>query len=383
MASGGNKSDADSRTRDEIAAVKNKYNDIVKVISNVDDVISIKTAEVDVCCKFHLTASYPDVVPIITTESSYLTSEKTLELTSCLRNKASTLSGHRRLYILIEECKQWMDDELCEHFAHDSKHQDSSHKEKRKKAKKKSKSKQEETDMKANIQNEVDVKRECAEIRPVETIKSEADGSTKWTKGFNYFITMRIQDAALLDELETTKDWIETRYPQYQGYLMPRNRLHLTFEVLRLESESDEIKCAQAFECVKDKLTLLMRNSGDLLFEGLTHFPNFNKVIFAEVMYPSSLNQLIKAIRDVLWEAGIKIESKRFVAHLSLYRVSKTEYHSKDWPRAPLQLCKYDGVIFGSQKVDNLHVCEMGSCATDDENVSGIPFYRSIWKLEI
>lgn len=196
----------------------------------------------------------------------------------------------------------------------------------------------------------------------------------------NHFVAIQINDKQTIKNLVDEQEDFVSRYPTFKDFTVPSSSFHLTLSVLQLDTDVDIKVCIQAMNQVKTKLEDLAKKAGILTFQGLGCFNT--KVIFAKVKFSDDFLVLVDAIRNTIKDAGIELEHKPLKAHVTLFNVSKSVFKDRRWYKGPLTLASYFDLdpYFGSQAINNIKVCEMGTFPTEDEETV---FYKSIFNMKI
>ncbi|KAL4226768.1 hypothetical protein ACF0H5_014747 [Mactra antiquata] len=190
----------------------------------------------------------------------------------------------------------------------------------------------------------------------------------------NYFTAIQLTDQDTVRNLVSIQDAILTRHPKYEPYRIQPNGFHLTLNVLLLDSSRDVDVCVDAMKKVSSDLKDLMLATKPLVFEGVDNFDTC-KVIFAKVGFSQEFLSLVDKINQTMNDSGLRVDMKSLKPHVTLFNVSWSTFKSMDWKKENIMLNDYATFKFGSQPVNNVQVCRMGTLPT------GHGFYRSIFKL--
>lgn len=189
---------------------------------------------------------------------------------------------------------------------------------------------------------------------------------------YNYFVAVHVKEEKLINELIQVQDEIIKSYPAYEAFRIPRNGFHVTLAVMAINSKEEERGCVQAVNQSEHMISSLARDCGALTFNGIGIFSP--KVIFTHVRYSGVFRELTQAFRQSIQEASITVEDKPFNAHLTLFKVPQSRLRTLQLPKR-LECGSLTGKDFGTQAVNNIHMCKMG-------NIECVPdkfCYEDIW----
>ncbi|XP_060586861.1 uncharacterized protein LOC132742445 [Ruditapes philippinarum] len=203
----------------------------------------------------------------------------------------------------------------------------------------------------------------------------DMQGKKQTNKRPNFFVALQITDTNTIEKLVDAQKQVIKRYPNYADYKIPANGFHLTLSVLKLDNKSNYKACFEAMNQAKSKLEKLARNTEPLIFQGLDHFNE--RVIYAKVKYSQQFLALVDEIRVI--NAGFDVGSSRssFKPHLTLFKVGRSgSFERKD---ILLNIFNEPDCPFGSQAIDNIQVCRMGTLPRGEST----EFYENIFRLDI
>jgi 2'-5' RNA ligase len=191
----------------------------------------------------------------------------------------------------------------------------------------------------------------------------------------NFFVALQITDTNTIEKLLDVQNQVIKWYPSYTDHKIPANGFHLTLSVLKLENTSDNQACFDAMNQAKSKLEKLARNTEPLILQDLDHFNR--RVIYAKVKYSQQFLALVDEIRDIFINAGFDVGSSSFKPHLTLFNVRRSVcLERKD---ILLNAFNDSDCPFGSQAIDNIQVCRMGTLPKGDST----EFYENIFRFDM
>ena len=171
----------------------------------------------------------------------------------------------------------------------------------------------------------------------------------------NYFLCLQIQDENLVGKFTEGQRQIIKMYPFYKDYIINKNGFHVTLGVLNLKTNVDVRTAATAMERMSDQVRDDMRKIRPLYFQGLGNFGT--KTVFVKVECTPAFRDLIEDIATKLRDASVHVLPYDFVPHLTLFKVPKSVSQTP----APPNLQSFNDLEFGSQPMDNVHLCKMGT----------------------
>ena len=173
----------------------------------------------------------------------------------------------------------------------------------------------------------------------------------------NFFLGLRLQDEETIKALVDAQRQVVELYPWYRQHVINKNGFHLTLRLLCLTSDDEIRTCAAAMKNITNEVQDYLKKIEPLSFESLDHFgPN---VIFVKVIYTAAFIDLLDFISNKLSEAGVNIVSHNLNPHITLIKVPKSA--RPKGKRSPPILLRFADVEFGSQAIDNIHLCQMGT----------------------
>ena len=188
-------------------------------------------------------------------------------------------------------------------------------------------------------------------------------------------MALQITDRSTIEKLKDIQKQILSWYPRYSEHKIPENGFHLTLSVLKLDNTSDKQACFEVMNQAKTKLEKLARSTEPLVIQGLDHFSE--RVIYAKVKFSQQFLALVDEIREILIKSGFHVGTCSFKPHLTLFNVRR----SVRLQREDILLNVFDesDCSFGSQVIDNIQVCRMGTLPKEEST----EFYESLFHLKI
>lgn len=226
----------------------------------------------------------------------------------------------------------------------------------------------------------------CATVEPKapedetksQTVKSQQQSKASASPKFNHFVALQITDKAVIQNVGAMQERFLAKYPQFKDSRYPINGLHLTLAVFRIDTDDERRTCVEVMKGAAKDFEQMAKVTRPLSFQGLDSFST--KVIFARVIVSREFLDLVDTIRHRLSKAGFKVESFAFKPHLTLFKVPHSVYISSKWQKGGLVLTPFKETDFGSQPVNNIQVCRMGTLP-EEEGAGG--FYENIFKMDI
>ena len=182
-------------------------------------------------------------------------------------------------------------------------------------------------------------------------------------KNSNYFLGLQIQDEKLVKQLVDVQRQIIEMYPFYKDYIINKNGFHLTLRLLNLKCVDDVRTAATTMKQISHQVKDYMQKIKPLYFQGLDHFGP--KVVYVKVKYTAAFLDLIEYIATQLLDAGVHVLSQHLVPHLTLFKIPKS-VKQKGRPEPPI-LLRFNDLELGTQLIDNVHLCQMGTLTENSE----------------
>ncbi|KAG8197628.1 hypothetical protein JTE90_001558 [Oedothorax gibbosus] len=189
----------------------------------------------------------------------------------------------------------------------------------------------------------------------------------------NFFIAARIEAEETVSNLKEVSDYIKARDEFLGECCIPPEMLHMTFNILKLDSASDVCNAVEALKSVADRnLSPVTLN-----LEGLDTFKH--RVLFARLEENDKLMELRNKLVEELVSRNVVITDRfSFVPHVTIAKLSRPVSrlrHSK-YIDQYLYL-KFEDNVFGTQIVKNLYLCEMGAARREDG------FYKCAFEISL
>ena len=176
-------------------------------------------------------------------------------------------------------------------------------------------------------------------------------------KDSNFFLALQIKDEELIKNLVDVQRQVLEMYPVYKDYMINRNGFHITLRLLNLANDDDIRTSAAVIKAVRDQVIDYMHKIEPLNFQGLDHFGP--KVVYVKVKSTTAFRDLIESLSARLLDAGVNVLTQHLVPHVTLFKVPKSA--SRKMSREPPILLRFNDTYLGSQRLDNIHLCQMGT----------------------
>ncbi|XP_013790887.1 uncharacterized protein LOC106474741 [Limulus polyphemus] len=193
----------------------------------------------------------------------------------------------------------------------------------------------------------------------------------------NFFIAVRLTEPDVLDKILEVRDHIQSLEPVLKECCMNRETFHLTLSMLHLESVAEINQASRAIHLIKDELCDFINPHIELQLRGLDNFEQ--RVVYVCVENQPSFITFVEKVQQLLEREGVTLANNfSFVPHVTLLKVNRpvsrlrrTKYID------PSLYLKFAQNHFGSMKIDNIHLCEIG----DHRRKDG--FYQCVTQLTL
>ncbi|GFY37539.1 leukocyte receptor cluster member 9 [Trichonephila inaurata madagascariensis] len=189
----------------------------------------------------------------------------------------------------------------------------------------------------------------------------------------NFFIAARIENENTVSKLKEVTDYIKSKDELLGECCISSAMFHMTFSILKLDSPADICDAIAAMQAVSlQKLPLVNLN-----LEGLDNF--HHRVLYSRVEENENLLNLRNALINELVSRNVTITDRfSFVPHVTVAKLSRpvTRLRHSKYIDQYLYL-KFEDDEFGSEKVSNLYLCEMGAARREDG------FYRCAHEISL
>lgn len=189
----------------------------------------------------------------------------------------------------------------------------------------------------------------------------------------NFFIAARIENVDTVSKLKEVSDYIISKEELLGECCVSPAMYHMTFSILKLDSPADICDAVAAMQAVSlQKLPLVTLN-----LEGLDNF--HHRVLYSRVEDNENLLKLRNALINQLVSRNVTITDRySFVPHVTVAKLSRpvTKLRHSKYLDQFLYL-KFEDNEFGSEKVCNLYLCEMGAARREDG------FYRCAHEISL
>lgn len=182
----------------------------------------------------------------------------------------------------------------------------------------------------------------------------------------NHFVALRISNDDITNTAEDIQNIILEHEPQYSECCIPPKALHITLCTLGLDTPEQISNAVQALKKIKPELEAIVPKDKPIIMKGVEQF--FNRVLYAKVECPPEFYQFVEHLKLCLKEAGVDIRDNHdFVPHMTVMKITRPVARATG--KKYISPWLYSGqaeVDFGTQVVDNVHLCEMGFGRQDD-----------------
>lgn len=192
-----------------------------------------------------------------------------------------------------------------------------------------------------------------------------------------HFLALRITSEDIKSMANHIQDSIVEHEPHYEECCIPSSSLHVTLCTLGLDTPEQVANAVQVVQKIKPELENILSSATKLKFRNIQNF--FNRVLYAEADCPPEFMKMVDHLRLCLRESGIEIrDSHDFVPHMTIMKVSRpvAKATGKKYI-APWLYSNQSNIEFGTQVVNNIHLCEMGISRREDG------FYMTPVSLEL
>lgn len=182
----------------------------------------------------------------------------------------------------------------------------------------------------------------------------------------NHFLALRLSSDDIKQTAEHIQNIILEHEPQYQECCMPPSALHITLCTLGLDTPEQVAHAVQALQKFKSELESIVPKDKPIVLKGIEQF--FNRVLYAKVQCPPEFYKFVEHLNLCLKEEGIDIRDNHdFVPHMTVMKITRPVARATGKKYiSPWLYSSQAEVDFGSQVVDNVHLCEMGISRQDD-----------------
>ncbi|OWF55848.1 uncharacterized protein LOC110454544 [Mizuhopecten yessoensis] len=182
----------------------------------------------------------------------------------------------------------------------------------------------------------------------------------------NHFLALRISSEDIRNTAEDIQNIILEHEPQYSECCIPPRALHITLCTLGLDTLEQVANAVRALNKIKPELETLVPKDKPIVMKGVEQF--FNRVLYAKVECPPEFYQFVEHLKLCLKEEGIEIRDNHdFVPHMTVMKITRPVARATGKKYiSPWLYSSQAEVDFGTQAVDNIHLCEMGFGRQDD-----------------
>eukprot|EP00127_Corallochytrium_limacisporum_P005130 Clim_evm36s199 gene=Clim_evmTU36s199 len=193
----------------------------------------------------------------------------------------------------------------------------------------------------------------------------------------NYFISWRLRDPQLLEQLLLHQNRIKSLQPKLKSLLVKPTKFHITFGVFTVYTDEEREKAREAFQLCRDKVSALLKEPLTVNFKGVKSISN--RVLYASVDDEDHegvdlLTKISTILRNTMTENGVPcLDNRAFLPHITLAK----HRDSKLLKQAPIteQMCDTN-IELGT---DTLSELELSSMKTVDE----VGYYGCLEKIVI
>lgn len=192
-----------------------------------------------------------------------------------------------------------------------------------------------------------------------------------------HFLALRITSDDIKNMANHIQDTIVEHEPHYEECCIPSSSLHVTLCTVGLDTPGQIANAVQVMQKIKPEIENILSSETKLKFQNIQNF--FNRVLYAEADCPSDFMKMVDHLRLCLRENGIEIrDSHDFVPHMTIMKVTRPVARATGKKYiAPWLYSNKSDIEFGTQTVNNIHLCEMGLNRREDG------FYMTPISLEL
>ena len=193
----------------------------------------------------------------------------------------------------------------------------------------------------------------------------------------NHFLALRITNDDIRKVVEGIQDVILEHEPSYEQCCIPLNALHITLCTVGLDTPEQVAHACDVLKNIKSELSAMIPKDKSIVFKGMENF--FNRVLYAKCICPDEFLSMVDHLKLCLKQEGIEIRDNHdFVPHMTLMKITRPVARATGKKYiAPWLYSRSQDIEFGTQNMDNIHLCSMGL----DRQTDG--FYITPQRIEL
>lgn len=193
----------------------------------------------------------------------------------------------------------------------------------------------------------------------------------------NHFLALRITNDDIKKVVEGIQDSILDHEPMYAECCIPLNALHITLCTVGLDTPEQVAHACDVLKKIQPELSEMVPSGTTVIFKGMENF--FNRVLYAKCVCPTEFTNMVDHLKLCLKQEGIDIRDNHdFVPHMTIMKVTRPVARATGKKYiAPWLYSNSQNIDFGTQVLDNIHLCSMGI----DRQADG--FYIAPAKIEL
>ncbi|XP_070580897.1 leukocyte receptor cluster member 9-like [Ptychodera flava] len=194
----------------------------------------------------------------------------------------------------------------------------------------------------------------------------------------NYFLALRITDKDILAAVQQVQEKMVETEPRLASCCIPPTKLHLTICTMRIDSESQMKTACGVLKDLKHEISRLLPPATLLKFDGLNVFRD--RVLYAAPQPEPALLKFYDHITSLFRAAGVNLAGTRdeYTPHMTIVKLTRSV--AKQLRNPCLEEASYYEYLddyFGTQAIESLHLCSMGSGQRHDG------FYQTAMSLDV
>lgn len=181
-----------------------------------------------------------------------------------------------------------------------------------------------------------------------------------------HFLALRITNPAIHAAVSEVHRDILDMIPGYAESLIPCERLHITLCCLGLDTDDQIHYAARKLKEMKEKLVAFEPEKIEVKLEDVDHF--YHNCLYAKVRPNPKLMEFANFVRKEVKDIGIECRDVfDFVPHMTILKLMRQKFRENHTRYFDSRIyTSYSGEKFGSQFVDNIHLCSMSDGREED-----------------
>ncbi|ELU05340.1 hypothetical protein CAPTEDRAFT_103131 [Capitella teleta] len=181
-----------------------------------------------------------------------------------------------------------------------------------------------------------------------------------------HFLALRITNPAIRDMVSEVQSDILDKISDYADGIIPCERLHITLCCLGLDTEEAVMRAADKLESLKAELSAWQPQEIEINIEDVDNF--HNNCLYAKVTQNQNFLDFGNFLRTKVYDMGIDCRDVfDFVPHMTLLKLPRQKFKENHTRYFDARMyTSYLGKKFGTQTVDNIHLCSMSDSRSPD-----------------